>query len=346
MNDVLEYHEKGNYEIIKTNIEESIAAGITDGSFDVGIHIPEDYIESRKLKFYSGTVSSMVNMKTLGPVMSNILRTQRQQKAGVPDSLQAYMSARPDWEPISVNETGETSSTNEDSTFGIAITLIMILYMMILMYGQHTMMGVIEEKSSRIVEVVLSSVSSTQLMMGKIAGIGLAGLTQFSIWSLVLVWGSKSGIEIAGMTLDGTFLTPTILVSFLMFFLLGFLLFATLYAGVGAMCNTAQEAQQFAVPLMLCNVIPMMLLSLVIMEPNSSFAVIMSLIPLFSPVLMFIRICMETPPLWQIGLSWFFMSISIWIALKTAGKLFRIGILMHGAAPSWKTLFKVLRQSD
>ncbi|MBT7310789.1 ABC transporter permease [bacterium] len=131
-----------------------------------------------------------------------------------------------------------------------------------------------------------------------------------------------------------------------MFFLLGFLLFATLYAGVGAMCNTAQEAQQFAVPLMLCNVIPMMLLSLVIMEPNSSFAVIMSLIPLFSPVLMFIRICMETPPLWQIGLSWFFMSISIWIALKTAGKLFRIGILMHGAAPSWKTLFKVLRQSD
>ncbi len=346
MRDVLELRGKDNYLLVETGADEGLTEGITDGTFDVAVSISPDYIESRKLKFYSGTVSSMVNMETLGPVMSRILSVQRQTNAGVSDSLQTYLLARPSWEHVSVNETGETSSANEESTFGIAITLIMILYMMILMYGQHTMMGVIEEKSSRIVEVVLSSVSSTQLMIGKIAGIGLAGLTQFSIWSLVLVWGSKRGIEISGFTLDGSFLTPTILVSFLVFFVLGFLLFATLYAGVGAMCNTPQEAQQFAVPLMLCNVIPMMLLSLVIMEPNSSIAVILSLIPLFSPILMFIRICMETPPLWQIGASWILMLASIWLALKTAGKLFRVGILMHGAAPSWKTLVKVLRQSD
>lgn len=346
MRDALELGGKENYMLVKTDAAENLATGITDGTFDVGVAISVDYIESRKLKFYSGTVSSMVNMETLGPVMNRILSIQRQSNAGVSDSLQTYLLARPSWEHVSVNETGETSSANEESTFGIAITLIMILYMMILMYGQHTMMGVIEEKSSRIVEVVLSSVSSTQLMIGKIAGIGLAGLTQFSIWSLVLVWGSKSGVEISGFTLDGSFLTPTILVSFLVFFVLGFLLFATLYAGVGAMCNTPQEAQQFAVPLMLCNVIPMMLLSLVIMEPNSSIAVILSLIPLFSPILMFIRICMETPPLWQIAASWILMAASIWLALKTAGKLFRVGILMHGAAPSWKTLVKVLRQSD
>jgi len=346
MRDNLELRGKDNYLLVETDADDSLAKGITEGTFDVGVSISADYIESKELKFYSGTVSSMVNMETLGPVMSRILSVQRQSIAGVSDSLQTYLLARPVWEHVSVNETGETSSANEESTFGIAITLIMILYMMILMYGQHTMMGVIEEKSSRIVEVVLSSVSSTQLMIGKISGIGLAGLTQFSIWSLVLVWGSKSGVEISGFTLDGSFLTPTILVSFLVFFVLGFLLFATLYAGVGAMCNTPQEAQQFAIPLMLCNVIPMLLLSLVIMEPNSSIAIILSLIPLFSSVLMFIRICMETPPLWQIGASWIFMSVSIWVALKTAGKLFRIGILMHGAAPSWKTLVKVLRQSD
>ncbi|MCP4145877.1 MAG: ABC transporter permease [bacterium] len=346
MRDVLELLKKDNYILVETDADEGLTKGITDGAFDVAVSISPDYIESKKLKFYSGTVSSMVNMETLGPVMSRILSVQRQSNAGVSDSLQTYLLARPVWEHVSVNETGETSSANEESTFGIAITLIMILYMMILMYGQHTMMGVIEEKSSRIVEVVLSSVSSTQLMIGKIAGIGLAGLTQFSIWSLVLVWGSKSGVEISGFTLDGSFLTPTILASFLVFFVLGFLLFATLYAGVGAMCNTPQEAQQFAIPLMLCNVIPMMLLSLVIMEPNSSIAIILSLIPLFSPVLMFIRICMETPPLWQIGASWILMLASIWLALKTAGKLFRVGILMHGAAPSWKTLVKVLRQSD
>ena len=346
MRDALEFRGKDNFLLVETNADGSLAEGITDGSFDVAVSISADYIESKKLTFYSGTVSSMVNMETLGPIMSRILSIQRQSNAGVSDSLQTYLLASPEWEHVSVNETGETSSANEESTFGIAITLIMILYMMILMYGQHTMMGVIEEKSSRIVEVVLSSVSSTQLMIGKISGIGLAGLTQFSIWSLVLVWGSKSGVEISGFTLDGSFLTPTILASFLVFFVLGFLLFATLYAGVGAMCNTPQEAQQFAIPLMLCNVIPMMLLSLVIMEPNSSISVILSLVPIFSPILMFIRICMETPPLWQIGTSWILMSMSIWLSVKTAGKLFRVGILMHGAAPSWKTLFKVLRQSD
>jgi len=104
-----------------------------------------------------------------------------------------------------------------------------------------------------------------------------------------------------------------------------------------------QDSQQFATPLTMGLVIPMLLLTLVLTAPDSTLSVVLSLFPLFSPMLMFMRVCIETPPLWQIGLSWVIMALSIWGAAKGAGKLFRLGILMYGTTPSWGTLVKALR---
>jgi ABC-2 type transport system permease protein len=134
-------------------------------------------------------------------------------------------------------------------------------------------------------------------------------------------------------------------VSFLIFFLLGFFLYATLYAGVGAMCNTVQDSQQFHMPLVMGLVIPMLMLSFVLRAPDSTVSVVLSLVPFFAPVLMFMRICVQTPPFWQIGVSWVLLVLSIWLAGKAAGKLFRLGILMHGSSPTWVTLGRALRQS-
>jgi ABC-2 type transport system permease protein len=129
-----------------------------------------------------------------------------------------------------------------------------------------------------------------------------------------------------------------------MYFLLGFFLYALLYAGVGAMCNTIQDSQQFNFPLMMGLVLPMLLLSLVVEAPDSPLSIGLSLFPLFAPVLMFMRVCLQTPPAWQIGLSWLLLLLSIWLAARAAGKLFRLGVLMYGASPTWATLVRALRQ--
>jgi len=202
---------------------------------------------------------------------------------------------------------------------------------------------VIEEKSSRMVEVLLASLSPGDLMLGKVMGIGLAGLTQFGIWSVAFFTISQRGISVGEINFDTAFMTPVILINFIAFFLLGFFLYATLYAGIGAMCNTVQDSQQFHTPLVMGLVLPMMMLSLVLRSPDSTLVVVLSLVPLFSPVIMFMRVCVETPPAWQIGLSWVLMAGSIWLAARMAGKLFRMGILMYGASPTWATLIKVLR---
>jgi len=249
-----------------------------------------------------------------------------------------------DWNNLNVSGEGGEARQGDESAFVVAIVLIMMIYMMVLMYGAHTLQVVIEEKSNRVVEVLLSSLSPGSLMLGKVLGIGAAGLTQTGIWTLAFLIFSQQGVSIGSFTLDTSFLTPMIWISFLVFFLLGFFLYALLYAGVGAMCNTLQDSQQFNFPLMMGLVLPMMLLSLVLEAPNSPVAVGLSLVPLFAPVLMFVRVCVETPPVWQVVLSWALMAVSIWLAARAAGKLFRLGILMYGASPTWATLARALRQ--
>jgi len=330
----------GTTEEALTDMKQAILAE----KINSGVLIAPDFIDSKKATFYSKSVSAMVlRDEVLRPALNRVLREDRFAEAQVPDTLFAYLAASTVWSSIAVTPEGGEEEQDEEVGFIMAIALIMVIYMMVLMYGSHTLTAVIEEKSSRMVEVLLASVSPGDLMLGKVMGIGLAGLTQFTIWSAALFLISQQGVSVGGVSLDTAFLTPVILINFIVFFLLGFFLYATLYAGIGAMCNTVQDSQQFNFPLLMGLVVPMMLLSLILRSPDSTLAVVLSLFPLFSPVIMFMRVCVETPPFWQIGLSWLLMLGSIWLAARAAGKLFRMGILMYGAAPTWATLLKVLR---
>jgi len=324
-------------------LTEELKQKILEEGLHSGIVIAPDFVTSRQVSFYNKSVSSLLlREKVLAPALNRLLREKRLESAGVPDSLFTYLAIPCDWTSIAITTEGEQEQENEDMVTIMAFALIMIIYIMVIMYGSHTLTAVIEEKGSRMVEVLLSSLSPESLMLGKILGIGLAGLTQFSIWTAAFFALSRQGVQIGGVTLEASFLTPLILVSFLVFFLLGFFLYATLYAGVGAMCNSVQDSQQF----MFLNaglILPMMMLPLVTESPNSPLATILSLIPLFSPVLMFMRVCLETPPMWQIGLSWLLMLVSIWLTSRAAGKLFRVGILMYGASPTWASLARALR---
>ena len=317
---------------------------VLDGTVYSGVLIDKDFFESRRATYYSQSVSALVvRDEILKPALNQVLREGRFAAAQVPDSLFTYLAARTDWSSISLTPAGEEEEQNETASFIMAFVLIMIIYIMVIMYGSHTLTAVIEEKSSRMAEVMLASVSPGNLMLGKVLGIGLAGLTQFTIWAAAFFLLSQRGVTVGDFTVDASFLTPVILISFVMFFVLGFFLYATLYAGIGAMCNTIQDSQQFNFPVTMGMVLPMMMLSFILRSPDSTVSVVLSLVPLFAPVLMFMRVCVETPPLWQVGASWLLMVIFIWLSARAAGKLFRIGILMYGAAPTWGSLLKALR---
>ncbi len=317
---------------------------ILNESVHSGVVIDREFIESREVTFYNKSVSALVMLDDhLRPALNRVLRESRFQQAGVPESLHTFLAASSIWTSIAVSAGGEEEEQDETVSFILAFSLIMIIYFMVIMYGSHTLTAVIEEKASRIVEVLLASISPGNLMFGKVIGIGLAGLTQFAIWTGTILVLSMQGISIGDFNFDITFLSPVILISFIMFFILGFFLYATLYAGVGAMCNTVQDSQQFHTPIVMGLVFPMLMLGFVLRAPESTPSVILSLVPIFSPVLMFMRVCVQTPPFWQIALSWLLLALAIWGASRLAGKLFRLGILMHGTSPTWVTLVRALK---
>jgi ABC-2 type transport system permease protein len=217
----------------------------------------------------------------------------------------------------------------------------MILYVSVLMWGQMVMMGVIEEKNSRVVEMVVSSVTPVRLLAGKLLGIGAAGLTQYMIWALsgaaLLAYGAPMMAASQKMVPE---VTPLVGISFVVFFLLGFFLYSLLYAAVGAAVNSVQEAQSLIQPVILPQILAIMFLYVVIQSPGSGLSVALSLIPFTAPTLMFLRIVVLTPPWWQIALSIVLCLATIAALTWVVARIYRVGILMYGKKP---TLPEILR---
>lgn len=335
--------ELGNVQLQAVDNVEALKEMILAGDLHSGVVLEEDFLHNPQAIYYNQSVSSMVvRNEVLRPVLDLALRSARFQEKKVPAEIFTYLIEGSRWQSRVLTDKGEQEQ-DDSVSFGMAFVLIMIIYMMVLMYGNHTLTAVIEEKSTRMVEVLLASVSPGDLMLGKILGIGAAGLTQFVIWTGAFYLLSLRDVEIGGFTLDVGFLTPLILISFIGFFILGFFLYATLYAGIGAMCNTVQDSQQFQTTLAMGMAIPMALMTMILRAPDSTLSVVLSLFPFFSPILMFTRVSVSTPPMWQVGLSWALMLITIYLSARAAGKLFRVGILMHGTAPTWASLVKAVK---
>ena len=221
--------------------------------------------------------------------------------------------------------------------------------MTVIFYGQIILRGVIEEKSSRVVEIVLSSLRPFQLMAGKILGIAAVGFTQYAIWALFGIAATKySGKVVSRFFPAATdFPIPTIpayiFVYFIIFFVLGYFLYGTLYAGIGSMVNNEKEAQQLVMPVTMFLVVPIMLMMFVIKSPDSSVSVILSLIPFFAPILMLLRISVLLPPFSQIAASIVLLILTTILMIWISAKIYRVGILMYGKRPSFSQIIKWMR---
>ena len=292
-------------------------------------------LKKAQTEYFSTTVSDFIAQGQLQDAIHAIWMRQKMVARGLPPDLAAELEKRIDVKAFKVTEKG----TDEERGAGIlaALIFLILMYSTFFMYGYQVMRGVIEEKSSRIVEIVVASMRPTELMLGKIIGIGLVGLTQYFVWSLVAMNLSLPAIAtflVGGGDLGVPRIPLSMLAYFMLFFLLGYFLYASVYTTIAAPFNTDQEAQQLAM-------IPMMLIlggflvyPAVMNNPNGGVALFFSLFPFTASLVMFLRTAVSEPPAWQILLT-IGILISTTVALAWfAGRIYRVGILMYGKKPT------------
>lgn len=311
------------------------------------LFIPKNILEGGETEYVSLHVSDFDEIRRINEVLNSVVIEKRLKKEGLDPQKITRFIQRVGMKTIKVTEKGEEEDTG--GTFAVSYLLVLILYMTLFFYGAIIMRGVIEEKNSRVVEVVLSSLRPFQLMVGKILGIGAVGFTQYAIWALFglsltrygRAWVLSAFPAAAAFKMPG--IPAYIFIYFVLFFILGYFLYGTIYAAVGAMVNSEKEAQQLLMPITMFLVVPMLLMMLVMRSPNSSISVILSLIPFFAPILMLMRICILLPPFIQVAGSIVLLVFTIILMIWITARIYRVGILMYGKRPNFAEILKWIR---
>ena len=227
---------------------------------------------------------------------------------------------------------GAAAESNGQKSFWAAYSMMFLLYFSVIFYGLNVGRSVVEEKTSRIFEVLLSSVKAESLMIGKLLGVGAAALTQLGIWfCLGLIYsGSQVAAQVGIHGFASLGIQPVQIVFFVLYFVLGFFFYSAISAGLGAAMSTEQEMNQFQIVITFPLIISFTLFSYVLANPSSPLSVGLSLFPPCAPLIMCLRMGIQMPPLWQLGLSVAFMVIAIYLVVWVASRIYRIGILMYG----------------
>ena len=286
------------------------------------------------------TLLAQDNVPTIveGRIRSALQRASvraRLQSIGVASIDPGALLSRLSFDVVNVTESGEARSQELYRALGFAIAF--LFYFVLLIYGQMIVRAVLEEKQSDIVEVMVSSLRPWEMMLGKIVGVGAVGLAQMAIWGLVFalagVYGltagapalAEAGIDLASLPIPwGTLLVV------LFFLVLGYLLYAGMFAGAGATISNEHDAQQAVMPITMLIILPFIAVQGVIQNPNAGWAVIVSLVPFFSPLVMTARLFVASVPVWQWLLSLVLLALCVLGAAWVAGRIYRVGILMKG----------------
>lgn len=347
---------------------------VQTGAYDIALFIPETQLNIPS----SGVLYSMKQVpmnveEHIRDVMKNEIQVQKLLASGVdPDILESIKTSI-NLSVIRMDEEGGEKETFTEVQFILGMVLAVMIYMFIMMFGGQVMQGVFEEKSNRIIEVIVSSVKPFQLMMGKVIGVSLVALTQFLMWILltgVIYVGFSAAIGLSQPSPigSGTVLTEQIdtatimdnetvqhivsiaqsinfgqvIIGFILFFLLGYLLYATMFAAIGSIVDNNTDSQQFTLPVTVPLLIGMLSAIIIVNAPDGPLALWMSMIPFTSPIVMMVRIPFGVP-IWQIAVS-VALLVAAFIGMTwVAAKIYRTGILMYGKKLNYKELFKWLK---
>lgn len=327
------------FEETKRQLGIEVESDVIDGY----LVIPEEVSEEGKATFYGKRAGNLKAYERIERALSHAVIGRRLEAEGMDYDAISHMIKGVNVEALRLKK-GEEKKGEFMLVYLTSFIFIMMLYMTILLWGVAVMRSIIEDKNSRVIEVLLSSLTSKDLMMGKILGVGSVGLTQYAIWAgfAGLLWAYAMSMGGMGQYIH---FTPMTLVFFVIFYVLGFMFYATLFAMIGSVCNTDQEAQQLQTPVVLCLVFTLITPMAVLQSPDGMFATIVSMIPFFAPITMFLRINLLTPPAWQIALSIALLIAGIYIAGLVVAKVFRVGILMYGKRPDIREIIKWMKRA-
>ncbi len=333
-------------DVAPNNLEATLQAEkklIAAKKIDVLLYVPADVDSSLQVKFYARNVADLDLTSRFKNEISSIISRERLLAAGIQPELVEKLTKRVKLHTFKITKGGKESKSGFLQEYLGTFIFIFFLYFTIIMYGAGIMRSIIQEKNSRIVETILSGSNAFQFMAGKILGQGAVSLTQYLIWILFGLGLLFAGSHYFPISKQFMQLNPMLFLYFVIFFVLGYLLFSAMYAAVGAISNSDQEAQNASFPITLSLIVPIILFSYIVKAPNSTLALTLSQIPFFSPIIMFARVNLANPPLWQILLSIGILIVTIVIVIWIAAKIFRVGILMYGKRPTLPELLKWIR---
>jgi ABC-2 type transport system permease protein len=328
-------------------IRAELAQKIRSGELDAYLLVPENYAdETARYEFFSRKSGDFIVNETLKDALDNAVRSQRLADANISEAQLKNLSRKVNWDVKKVDEKG--AEKGDAGGFWAGFIIAFMIYLNLAIYGQMIMGAVVEEKETRIAEILFSSAKPFQLMMGKLVGVALAGLTQFAIWVIsaaVVIALLVPYLAAGGFDLPLPEISILAIVYFLIFFIIGFFLYASIFALIGSMVTTVQEGGQFAF-------LPIMLMLggfyfsfAVVRDPNSSLSFWASVVPFIAPMTMPVRIITEMPPFWQIALSILVNGATIAALIWLASRVYRVGMLMYGKRATIPEVWKWIWQS-
>jgi ABC-2 type transport system permease protein len=268
---------------------------------------------------------------------------------GVKEQNIEALSKSVDLNSYPVNEKGEEGAKDSGAGFVMVFIIAFLIYLTILLYGQVVLGAIVEEKETRIAEILFSSVRSFTLMIGKLIGVSLVAITQLAIWfvaiGLLVVLGSSALTARGYEEINLPHLPPMFILYFFIFFVLGYFIYASIYVLVGSMVTTTQEGGQVAMPVIFLLMAGLYMAFPIIRSPGSPFAVWISMIPFFSPITMIVRIVSQRPPLWQIWVSILIGAATVVLLLWLAARIYRVGMLMYGKKATIPEVMRWVRQT-
>ena len=358
------------------NLQEALKKSLTDENFGV-LHIGSNIIENPSdVQLYTNSSSSAIVEEKIAKQIENAIEAERLKAYNI-ENLQEILDRVEADVNLSIfhNDDNSSAASSSLSTALIGTVLGFVLYFFLIIYGSVVMSSVIEEKSSRILEVLVSTVRPFEMMMGKILGVALVAAVQIGVWGLLLILISgvilpstmptdlvanieavQSGADITAMAASGidvematdlaslldTAYIAKLVAMLILFMVGGFLLYAAMYAAIGASVDTQQDAQQLTTPVTIPIILAFIVTTLVMNDPNSPVVVWFSMIPFTAPIVMMARIPSGIPA-WEIATSLVLLYLTFIVMVWLAGKVYRVGIFMHGKKPTLKELYRWLK---
>lgn len=337
---------RGNYAVEQVplegrtieDIKKDLETRVQKRELDGYIVLPPNLLTEGKAEFRSRNSADLFSNKDVAVAISTAVRGQRLAEKHIDEKFIEAASERVQLKTTGAGGTESKGAASFYLVFGVGF----LIYMTVLLYGQFVLGAVIEEKETRIAEILFSSIRSFPLMMGKLVGVSLVALTQLGIWAMAFL--IFSAWAAGGSSIKLPHIPPMMFVYFAVFFLMGFFIYATVYAVVGSMVTTTQEGGQLALPVVLMLVAGLYLSFNIIRSPNSSLAFWSSMFPFFAPITMLVRIVTETPPLWQILLSLGICIVTIVGLIWLASRIYRVGMLMYGKKATIPEVWRWVRQ--